>query len=121
MLKAVYAALVFLFFINTDSAQEVKPLNKIDDLKAVMDASKGKVVLINFWATWCKPCVKEFPDLVKLYNTYKDKGFSMVLISADVPEEIKSKVIPFLNTQGVDFLTYYIGFDKPEDLINFID
>jgi thiol-disulfide isomerase/thioredoxin len=121
MYKAVFAALVFLFLINTGSAQEIKPLNKIDDLKAVMDAAKGKVVLINFWATWCKPCVKEFPDLVKLYNTYKDKGFSIVLISADVPEEIKSKVIPFLNTQGVDFLTYYIGFDKPEDLINFID
>ncbi len=97
------------------------PLNKVDDVKALMDASKGKVVLLNFWATWCKPCIKEFPELVKLYNNYKDKGFTIVFISADVPEEIKTKVVPFLKTQGVDFLTYYNGFDNPEDLINFID
>ena len=86
-----------------------------------MDANKGKVVLVNFWATWCKPCVKEFPELVKLYNDYKDKGFTLVFISADVPEEVKSKVVPFLIQQGVDFQTYNIGFDKPEDLINYVD
>lgn len=119
--KILFAALVFLFLINAGLAQDIKPLNKTDDVKALLDANKGRVVLLNFWATWCKPCVKEFPELVKLYNSYKDKGFSIVFISADVPEEIKSKVIPFLNAQGVDFQTYYIGFDKPEDLINYID
>jgi hypothetical protein len=44
-----------------------------------------------------------------------------VFISADVPEEINSKVMPFLKSHNVDFITYYNNFDKPEDLINYID
>ena len=115
------AVLACLILAGLTHGQEVKSISKVDELKGIMDANKGKVVLLNFWATWCKPCVKEFPELVKLYNDYKDKGFTLVFISADVPEEVKSKVVPFLNTQGVDFTTYNIGFDKPEDLINYID
>jgi thiol-disulfide isomerase/thioredoxin len=102
-------------------AQEVLPLSTVKEIQQLKDSKKGKVLLINFWATWCKPCVKEFPDLVKLYNDYKDKGFSIVLISVDVPEDVEPKVIPFLKSQGVDFVTYYNKFDWPEDLINFID
>jgi thiol-disulfide isomerase/thioredoxin len=115
------AILAILMLAGLSPAQDIKSISKTDELKTIMDSNKGKVVIINFWATWCKPCVREFPELVKLYNAYKDKGFSLVFISADVPEEIKSKVVPFLNTQGVDFVTYYNGFDKPEDLINYID
>src|SRR5438552_152898 len=109
------AILACLILAGLTYGQEVKSIGKIDELKTIMDSNKGKVVLVNFWATWCKPCVKEFPELVKLYNDYKDKGFILVFISADVPEEVKTKVVPFLNKEGVDFATYYNGFDKPED------
>lgn len=102
-------------------AQEVKSLKSTQELDELKNSLKGKVVLINFWATWCKPCVKEFPELVKLYNNYKDKNFQLVFISADVPEEIDSKVVPFLRSQNVDFISYYNNFDKPEELINYID
>ena len=117
---------VVLFVVLLASAgrmysQEVKPLDKIKDIEQVKESAKGKVLLINFWASWCKPCVHEFPDLVKLYNDYKDKGFELVFISVDVPEDINSKVVPFLKDQKVDFTTYYNNFDKPEELINFID
>ena len=44
---------------------------------------KGKVVLVNFWATWCGPCKMEIPDMVKLYSQYKDKGLVVVGISVD--------------------------------------
>jgi len=115
------AILACLILAGLTHGQDIKPISKTDDIKSIMDANKGKVVLLNFWATWCKPCVKEFPDLVKLQNNYKDKGFVLVFISADMPEEIKSKVTPFLNQEKVDFTTYYIGSDKPEDIINYVD
>ncbi len=115
------AILACLILVSIARSQDIKPINKTDDLKSIMDANKGKVILVNFWATWCKPCVKEFPDLVKLQNDYKDKGFVLVFISADMPEEIKSKVSPFLSQEKVDFPTYYIGSDKPEDIINYVD
>lgn len=52
---------------------------------------KGKVVLINFWATWCPPCKVEIPDLVKVYDTYKKKGFVILAISLD---DDPGKVVP---------------------------
>ena len=44
---------------------------------------RGKVVLLNFWATWCPPCRKEMPAMEQLYQTYKDKGFMIVAVSQD--------------------------------------
>jgi thiol-disulfide isomerase/thioredoxin len=119
--KFLLISLIILSALQVLQAQEVKPLNSTDDVKAVFEAVKGKVVLINFWATWCKPCVKEFPDLVKLQKEYNDSGFELVFISLDVPEDLNSKLKPFLTKQGVDFTTYYSTFVKPEDLMEFVD
>lgn len=44
---------------------------------------KGKIILVNFWATWCGPCRMEIPGFVKLYEKYKDKGFTIIGISVD--------------------------------------
>jgi peroxiredoxin len=52
---------------------------------------KGKVAIVNFWATWCGPCKTEIPDFVKLYDQYKDKGLVIVGISVDdSPEELQA-------------------------------
>ena len=48
---------------------------------------RGKVVLIDFWASWCAPCRKENPNVVALYNKYKDKGFTVISVSLDSKEE----------------------------------
>jgi len=56
---------------------------------------QGKVVLVNFWATWCPPCRKEMPDLEALYEKYKDQGFVVLAIS----DEEAAKVTPFI-TEG---------------------
>ena len=49
---------------------------------------KGKILLIDFWASWCSPCLKEFPDLLRLYDKYKEKGFEVIGISIDTRKDL---------------------------------
>ena len=58
-----------------------------------LSSLKGKVVLIDFWASWCRPCRKENPNLVKLYEKYKDKGFTILSVSLDYNEAAWKKAI----------------------------
>ena len=60
---------------------------------------RGKVVLVNFWATWCPPCRKEMPDLDALYNKFKDQGFVVLAIS----DEEAAKVSPFLAEHKISY------------------
>ena len=59
----------------------------------------GKVILVNFWATWCPPCVREIPAFINLYETYKDKGFTIVGVALDN----KQDVIDFIDPMGVEY------------------
>ncbi len=58
-------------------------LQDLDGKTVSLSDFKGKVVVLDFWATWCPPCVKEIPHFIELHEQYKDKGFAMVGISLD--------------------------------------
>jgi len=66
------------------------------DLRAELDARQGKVVLVNFWATWCRPCIKELPDLLALERQYGSRGFDLLAVSLDDPADQGMIVEPFV-------------------------
>ena len=68
---------------------------------------KGKVVLVNFWATWCGPCRLEVPELAKLYQTYKDQGFVVLGMSLDSQPE--SYVSTEAKRMGADYPIVVVG------------
>lgn len=84
-----------------------------NELQDVINSYKGeKVVLINIWATWCAPCVEEFPYLVDLQNAYGDE-LQIIFVSADFPDS-RDRAIEFLKDQNVDWTTYFkTGKDQP--------
>ncbi len=67
-----------------------------------LDNYKGKVVLLNVWATWCEPCQREIPSLEKLYSEYGDKGLNLVAVSID-REASEDSIRAFANRYGVTF------------------
>ncbi len=72
----------------------------------------GKVVLVNFWATWCPPCRKEMPDLESLYERFKDKGFVILAIS----DEDQTKVAPFIKEKNISYPVLLDNGDKTNNL-----
>lgn len=63
---------------------------------------RGKVVLVNFWATWCVPCAAELPHLQRLYEAYGAQGFVVLAISMDGPESV-AEVVPRARRYGLTF------------------
>ncbi len=94
------------------------PASAAQVLEAVR-APGARAVLVNVWATWCQPCVEEFPDLVRLHRAYQDRGLRLVLVSADF-EEQREPVIAFLKRQGVSFPSY-LKDQKDEAFIDGLD
>ena len=76
-----------------------------EQVLGAIEKAKGNVVLVNLWATWCQPCVEEFPDIMKLHQEYKDRGLKIIFVSADFENQTEAAKT-FLQKQGVDFATY---------------
>jgi cytochrome c biogenesis protein CcmG, thiol:disulfide interchange protein DsbE len=72
------------------------------DRKVSLDQLRGKVVVLNFWATWCPPCIEEMPSLVQMQQHLKAKGVEVLAVSIDVDESAYHK---FIKDHGVDLLT----------------
>ncbi len=96
-------------------------LLKPADFNKLRTDSLGKVLLINFWATWCAPCVAEFPEFVMIDKTYRAKGVRMVSISTDEKSDLAGAVIPFLKKQKAEFESFLSDADDPQELIDVVD
>lgn len=97
-------------------------LNPVDEagyLKQVA-ARKGKVLLVNFWATWCEPCRKEMPELGRVQTSLRSRGFELLTISADEPEDEKAAVA-FLVKAGIPDPAYLKRVKNDDRFINSID
>jgi peroxiredoxin len=70
--------------------------------KVSLSQFRGQVVVLNFWATWCPPCVEEMPSLVEMQRRLKAKGVTVVGVSMDVDEKAYQQ---FLKDHGVNLLT----------------
>ncbi|MBI1806950.1 MAG: TlpA family protein disulfide reductase [Ignavibacteria bacterium] len=97
---------------RTDSV-EVIPIDH-RQLLDIIKHDSGNVVLVNAWATWCKPCKEEMPALLKLKRDFEKKGLRLILLSADDIDVLDTSVRPMLKQFGVTFPTYIMADSSEE-------
>lgn len=121
MIAAAWPALAGLAASGPPPRQDiqVKPVNE-KSLRQALEKLKGKVVVVNFWATWCDPCREEFPALVALYHKYQKQGLEVLSVSVDDTDSIK-QVKKFLVEQKVPFATFIKRAGNDEAFINSVN
>ena len=111
--------LAFLFCLPLLGTGPLMPINEVGFQKLI-GSHKGKVVLYDFWATWCAPCRAELPQLVKLEAKLRSQGVEVITISADEPEQ-KAAAEKFIAQFGVHGPAYLKQADNDDHFINAID
>ena len=93
--------ILLVFFISKISFSQIISVVKIADLQKRINVESDTTYIVNFWATWCAPCVKELPDFDSIQIAYKDKNVKVLLVTLDFLEDLENKVIPFVKRKNV--------------------
>jgi len=117
--------ILFIAFVCSSTiafAQDVPVYEKYDDLeKEILTITNDKTYVINFWATWCGPCVAELPYFEELNQKYKDQNVELILVSIDWATNLDKKVKPFIVRKGLQSKVILFDDPKANDWIDKID
>lgn len=102
---------------------QVTVYEQFDDLEAALltNLDADTTYVVNFWATWCGPCVAELPYFEELNALYQDQAFKQVLVSIDDPKKLESKVIPFLEKNNIKSRVVLLADGKANNWIDRVD
>jgi thiol-disulfide isomerase/thioredoxin len=102
------------------SAQQVD-LITVDQLYSRINSGRDSTYIINFWATWCAPCVTELPDFEKLNDQFKNEKLKVLLVNVDYKSRLKNSVLPFIKKNGIKNEVFMLNEPDPQVYINRID
>lgn len=97
-MRKLLISLFSFFIINVHYGQSIL---KIEALEKRIKNNSDTTYIVNFWATWCVPCIKELPDFDSINTTYKNSKVKVLLVSMDFKEDLKSRLIPFIASKKV--------------------
>jgi cytochrome c biogenesis protein CcmG/thiol:disulfide interchange protein DsbE len=121
MKKRVFISIIFIFGViaffwvsdlaGIRKAKEAKEgvfapapdftLKDIYGNKKTLSDFKDKVIILDFWATWCPPCREEVPHFIELYDEYKDKGLEIIGVTLE--RDLEGVVVPFVYERGINY------------------
>lgn len=93
-----YILLIALVSCKSETKPEdiVLEVHDFDSFEKYLHLEDDKTYVVNFWATWCAPCVKELPHFEEIYHNYKDENVELLLVSLDFPKDYETKLKPFM-------------------------
>ena len=109
MKRLVLLSLVFLVSFTPKTAIDVIKWN---DLEAIINKQDDKTYIINFWSTWCPPCIKEIPEFERINTEFKDQGVEVIFVSLDAKTTLESTLIPFVEKKKIK--SRMVLLDEPD-------
>jgi len=106
--------LILIIILTTTlqlSSQNINVVN-FNNLEPYLSTESDTVFVVNFWATWCKPCVEELPGFFKLEEELKNEKFKLLLVSLDFASHIEQRVKPFIKKNKIT--TEVVVLDDPD-------
>jgi thiol-disulfide isomerase/thioredoxin len=97
------------------------PYYGFNELHTFFKKQDDKIYVINFWATWCKPCIEELPYFEELQSNYKDKNVRVLLVSLDFPRMIKTNLLPYIEEHNLQSEVLILNDVKSNEWIPKID
>ena len=88
--------LILAAFLNHTAYTQVIPKWKMDDVVNYFSAKNDSVYVVNFWATFCKPCIAEIPGFIKIVKKYEGQKVKLLLVSLDLPADYPNKILAFV-------------------------
>jgi thiol-disulfide isomerase/thioredoxin len=102
------------------SAQQVSLIN-LDQLYDRVNHGQDTTFIINFWAEWCAPCVKELPDFIRFSREHKNEKLKVLLINVDFRSKLKTSVLAFIKRNGIKNEVFLLNERDPQIYIDRID
>lgn len=113
-MNKIIFTIVFCLFLSCN-AQENFALKAVnyEELKSIIQKEDGKLYVVNFWATWCKPCIEELPYFMGVNELYKSEpNFKMILVSLDPVKTMDTKVKRFIENNNLKVDVYLLDDNK---------
>ncbi|RUT71301.1 TlpA family protein disulfide reductase [Flavobacterium cupreum] len=101
-------------------SQNVKLLS-VDQLQERIKKGQDSTYVVNFWATWCAPCIKELPHFEKLSQEYKSDKLAVLLVSVDFKSKLNTAVVPFVKRKKLTNPVFLLNESNPQEYIDRID
>lgn len=89
-----------------------------DGFESFLNQKNEKTYVVNFWATWCAPCIKELPYFEEVNEKYKNRNVEVILVSLDFPKQYEKKLIPFIRDRKLQ--SKVIALDDPKKMNDWI-
>jgi len=120
--------LVFIVTISSSSlssyhrpASDEVPVIGMQELEGLLEQEENQILILNFWATWCAPCIKELPVLESLTEKYKPEDLEVILLSLDFPHQKETKLIPFIEKRRLKSKVMLVDITDQDKMINLVD
>lgn len=105
---------ILLFFANFNATaqHDVRVFETFDEFEHLLQTNTDSIYVINFWATWCKPCVAELPYFEKANQTFEQQAVKFILVSLDAMKQLENKVLPFLQKSNIESTVVLLDDDN---------